>query len=591
MSFDPATAPIERLLRDTTSLGIPRAEDPLSDFRKFLWVVWKHLGLPDPTPVQYDIAWFLQFGPRRSIIEAFRGVGKSWVTSAFVCWLLYMNAQLKILVVSASKVRADDFTTFTLRLINEMPILQHLAPRGEQRNSKVSFDVGPATPDHSPSVKSIGITGQIAGSRADVIIPDDIEVPNNSATQVMREKLAEQVKEFDAVLKPGGLIRYLGTPQTEMSLYNALPNRGYVVRIWPARFPDKDQVARYGNRLAPRIANAILKDPSCIGHPTDSKRFNDVDLMEREASYGRSGFSLQFMLDTSLSDANKYPLKVRDLVVMDLNVELAPEQVVWAGSVENAYSDLPCVAMDGDRFHKPMTLVGKWVPYAGSVLVIDPSGRGKDETSYAVVKQLNGYLYVTRCGAVQGGYEPESLKALVEIAKQQKVNRVLIEANFGDGMFTALIKPYFTQVEYPVTIEEVKHSIQKEKRIIDTLEPIMNQHKLIVDRSVIEQDYKSTQGLPAEEALKYQLVYQMTRITRLKGALAHDDRLDALAMACAYWVQAMAQNLADRIAERRDDMFRREMDNFMKLQSVGLAVALGHQGGLSHGGTWMKTRR
>jgi hypothetical protein len=584
-------SPIERLMKESNSLGVLRADDPLSDFRKFLYVVWKHLGLPDPTPVQYDIAHFLQHGPRRAVIEAFRGVGKSWITSAFACWLLYENAQLKILVTSASKVRADDFTTFTLRLINEMPILQHLAPRNDQRNSKVSFDVGPATPDHAPSVKSIGISGQIAGSRADVIIPDDIEVPNNSATQMMREKLAEAVKEFDAVLKPGGLIRYLGTPQTEMSLYNALPNRGYTVRIWPARFPDEDQAKRYGNRLAPRIAKVLQSNPTLAGKPTDSMRFNDGDLMEREASYGRSGFSLQFMLDTSLSDANKYPLKVRDLVVMDLNTELAPEQVIWASGAETALNDLPCVAMDGDRFHKPMALVGKFIPYAGSVMVIDPSGRGKDETSYSVVKQLNGYLFNTAGGAVTGGYDPESLKALVEIAKQQKVNRVLIEANFGDGMFTALIKPYFQQAGYPVTIEEVKHSIQKEKRIIDTLEPVMNQHKLIVDRALIERDYKSTQSMPAEEALKYQMIYQMTRITRLKGALAHDDRLDALAMAVAYWVNAMAQNTNDRIAERRDEMFRKEFDMFMKLEGLGLAVALGHQGGPSRGGTWMKTRR
>jgi hypothetical protein len=214
--------------------------DPLkADFRNFLWMVWKHLGLPEPTPVQYDIALFLQHGPRRSVIEAFRGVGKSWVTSAFVCWLLYCNPQLKIMVVSASKQRADDFSTFTLRLINDIELLHHLRPRDDQRSSKVAFDVGPAKPDHSPSVKSVGITGQLAGSRADYIVADDIEVPNNSDTQTKRDKLAEAIKEFDAVLKPGGRVVYLGTPQTEHSIYNLLPERGYVIRIWPARYPTK----------------------------------------------------------------------------------------------------------------------------------------------------------------------------------------------------------------------------------------------------------------------------------------------------------------------------------------------------------------
>jgi len=223
--------------------------DPLkADFRNFLYVTWKHLGLPDPTPVQYDIAHFLQHGPKREIIQAFRGVGKSWVTSAFVCWLLYCNPELKILVVSASKSRADDFSTFTKRLIHEMPLLQHLRAREGQRDSNLAFDVGPARAAHAPSVKSVGITGQIAGSRADVIIPDDIEVPNNSLTQAMRDKLSNSVKEFDAVLTPkeASRIIYLGTPQTEMSVYTTLEERGYTLRIWPARYPSEAQRDKYG---------------------------------------------------------------------------------------------------------------------------------------------------------------------------------------------------------------------------------------------------------------------------------------------------------------------------------------------------------
>ena len=231
----------------------------LKDFRNFLYMCWKHLNLPDPTPVQYDMADFLQNAPKRAVIEAFRGVGKSYITSAFVCYKLLHDPQAKVLVVSASKVRADDFSTFTQRLINEMPVLHHLRSREGQRQSKISFDVGPAKASHSPSVKSVGITGQLAGSRADLIVADDVEVPNNSMTQVMRDKLSEAVKEFDAVLKPDGTIVYLGTPQTEMSLYETLPERGYETRIWPSRYPTHQQLLRYNNRLAPFIQEKLLK--------------------------------------------------------------------------------------------------------------------------------------------------------------------------------------------------------------------------------------------------------------------------------------------------------------------------------------------
>ena len=193
--------------------------EQLKDFRNFMYLVWKHLNLPDPTPVQYDMAEYIQNCPRRAIIEAFRGVGKSYITAAFVVHQLLLDPQKKFMVVSASKQRADDFSTFTQRLILELPICQHLIATSEQRWSKIAFDVRPALASGSPSVKSVGITGQLTGSRADIIIADDIEVPNNSMTQMMREKLGEAVKEFDAVLKPDGKILYLGTPQCEILLF------------------------------------------------------------------------------------------------------------------------------------------------------------------------------------------------------------------------------------------------------------------------------------------------------------------------------------------------------------------------------------
>ena len=142
----------------------------ISDFRNFLYIAWKHLKLPEPTDIQYDIADYLQHGSQRQIISAFRGCGKSWITSAYVLWRLLLDPQLNILVVSASKNRADDFSTFCLRLLHEMPILNHLYPKESQRQSKISFDVAPALASHQPSVKSLGITSQLTGSRADLIL-------------------------------------------------------------------------------------------------------------------------------------------------------------------------------------------------------------------------------------------------------------------------------------------------------------------------------------------------------------------------------------------------------------------------------------
>ena len=442
----------------------------------------------------------------------------------------------------------------------------------------MSFDVAPAKADQAPSVVSKGIFSQITGGRADEIIADDIEIPNNSFTQMMRDKLTEAVKEFDAILKPNGIVTYLGTPQTEQSLYNILPDRGYEVRVWPARYPSNDQLKNYGETIAPYILDGI-KEGRLIGSSTDPLRFSDDDLLERELSYGRSGFQLQFMLDTRLSDADRYPLKLSDLMVMGLDKDNAPEKPVWASTPDSVINDLPCVGLNGDKYIRPVFFQGDWIPYKGSVMAVDPSGRGTDETAVVVLKMLNGFLYLTRIAAFRDGYGDRTLEAIATIAKEEKVNQVVIEANYGDGMFSKLITPWFVKVGHKCAIEEVKHSKQKEMRIIDTLEPVMNQHRLVVDRSVVEWDYNSTKDLPPEQAFKYQLFYQMSRITRDKGSLKHDDRLDCLAMGVAYWVEQMAQDADKKMAQRDLEEMERELkvweENTLGLSIQKLGVSFG----------------
>lgn len=531
-----------------------------ADFRNFLYTVWKHLLLPDPTPVQYDIATYLQYGPKRLIIEGFRGVGKSWITSAYVLWRLLIDPEYKFLVVSASKDRSDDFSTFTLRLISEMPLLQHLMPDPSkgQRFSKVAFDVAGCKASHAPSVKSRGIFGQLTGSRATEIIADDIEVPKNSTTQDMREKLLKACMEFEAIIMPEvGKIKYLGTPQTEESIYNKLRERGYECRIWPARYPSADKVAIYGGSLAPDLEEKVDTNPKLAGTPTDPKRFNDIDLIEREASYGRSGFALQFQLDTSLSDAEKYPLKTSDLIVLPLNPDKAPVSLAYGSSPELQIKDIPNPGFTGDRVFRPLFIDKDWSQYEGSMMFIDPAGRGKDELAWAVVKQLNGLLFLTSSGGLKGGYADENLILLAKEAKDQQVKHIQIESNFGDGMFLKVFTPVLSRY-YPCNTEEIRATVQKEKRIIDILEPVMNQHRLVVCESVVRKDIKTL-----TETANYSLLYQMTRITKERGALKHDDRLDALAGAVSYWVESMARDEVKALSSWQAKALEEELKSFM----------------------------
>lgn len=534
-----------------------------ADFVFFLFVLWKALSLPVPTRCQIDMAKKLSAGDnRRFILQAFRGIGKSFITCAFVVWKLWNNPDLKFMIVSASKERADANSIFIKRIIDLMPQLQELKPKQGQRDAVISFDVGPAKPDHSPSVKSVGITGQLTGSRADILIADDVEVPGNSATQAARDRLSELVKEFDAILKPGGTVIYLGTPQTEMTLYRQLEGRGYSTTIWPARYPrDEKDWKSYGDRLAPMLQAELESDPE--GYywlPTDEVRFDDEDLKERELSYGKAGFALQFMLNPNLGDAEKYPLKLRDLIVADLDPESSPMVYQWLPNLQNKREDVPNVGLMGDAYHTYQTVGSAFSSYTQKILVIDPSGRGKDETGYAVLYQLNGYIFVMEAGGMRGGYEDSTLEALAKIGRKWKINEYVIEGNFGDGMYLELFKPVAARI-HPAAVTEVKSKGQKELRICDVLEPIMGSHRLIVNSSTIVSDYQTAADKDGVRNPIYSLFYQMTRISRERGALAHDDRLDALAIGVQFFVESMAKDAVKGQREVTEEWLEEQMED------------------------------
>jgi hypothetical protein len=556
----------------------------LHDFRNFLYLAWECIGLPEPTPVQYDMAYYMQHGPdptkkpweapnNRIILTGFRGVGKSFIGAAFTMHQTAMDPKTQVLSVSASKDKSDNFTTFCKRLLMDMPILDFLVPRNPQRWSNTAFDVEGAPASQVASVRSCGIFGQITGGRADLILPDDVEVPNTAETQVMRDKLGMRVQEFESIIKPKGRTVYLGTPHFEDSLYNVLPTRGYSKRIWPARYPADDKIAGYDGYLAPKIAEELEKEPELVGEPTDPLRFNEVDLQEREAAYARSGFALQFMLDTSLSDRARYPLRLNDIIVRNVDPEVAPEKILWGPSKTNRLPDLPNLGLPKDYFVGPDAVVSSedygFAKYTQRVMAIDPSGRGKDETTWATGLFLNGHIHVPLVGWSNEGYDPSVLLQIALAAKEWRVNAIVIESNFGDGMFEKLLAPVLRK-HHPCKIEEVRHSRMKEMRIADTLEPIMNQHKLILDPKVIQRDYDSLQdrGTP-ETRMKYSLIYQLSRLQRVPGCLSHDDRLDVLAILCAFFVEAMGQDADEQMIQREQFELHKEIDEFLGSFSSG----------------------
>lgn len=535
------------------------------DFLKFLWYVWTNiLALPAPDRIQLDIGRYLAGGPSKRFIQAFRGVGKSFLTCAYVVWRLWKEPNLKVLIVSAG----EDLAVENASLIQQ--IIYHPAGdelwaelRGGRRSSTLAFDVGNCVPDKSPSVKCAGITGQITGSRSDILISDDVEVPKNSETETQRDKLRRLTGEYGDIAKPGSEIIYLGTPQSMESIYKGLPERGYDVRIWPARYPLASRLGNYLGTLAPLLLADIEADPDLCkdtgtgtgGAPTNPVRFNELELIRKEAERGKAGFLLQYQLDTSLADADRYPLKTRDLIVTDVDRKVAPMRLVWGSGPDQIIKDpaLPNVGFDGDRLCRPVFTSPEFSEFTGSVMHIDPSGRGKDRTAYVVTKFLNGYVFIRRWGGFPDGYSPETLQRIAEIAAEEEVNLICTEDNFGDGMFARLLEPVVAR-RRPTPVEGYKVSGQKEVRILNYVRPTLEQHRLVLDATVARMDL-------AQPDTVHRGLYQLTHLTDARGALRHDDLIDVLAQALAYWTPYMnadALKAEETWKRKQEEEFERE---------------------------------
>jgi len=393
------------------------------------------------------------------------------------------------------------------------------------------------------------------------MILDDIEVPGNSMTELMREKLLQLCTEAESILTPkdDSRIMYLGTPQTTFTVYRKLAERAYRPFVWPARYPRK--LSNYEGLIAPQL-QADLDGGAKPGDCTDSDRFDNDDLIEREASMGRSNFMLQFMLDTSLSDAEKFPLKMADLVVTSVNPTDAPDAVVWCSDPRNVIKELPTVGLPGDYFYSPMQLQGEWSPYTETICSVDPSGRGTDETAAAYLSQKNGFIYLHEMRAYRDGYSDSTLLDILRGCKKYNVTKLVIETNFGDGIVSELFRKHLIQTKQAIDIEEIRANVRKEDRIIDALEPVLNQHRLVCNRNVIDWDYNSNKDAAPEERLLYMLFYQMSRMCKEKGAVKHDDRLDCLAQGVKYYTDALSISAYEVVKQRKRDDWQDLLDTW-----------------------------
>jgi hypothetical protein len=520
-------------------MNIP--QEMIDDFRNHLWACFKYLGLGEPTAAQYAMADALQNGPVDMQLQAGRGFGKSVITSCLASWFLLRDHNATIMVVSATSNKAAEFISMTRRLLDLVPYMQHMKPGDHTTDNAFAFNVEARTKiGQDKSCFARGISSQITGSHADYVIGDDIEIEGNCETAAARERLLSKVSEFEQIRNVGGRVIFLGTPQIKDSIYNHLKS-GYIVTKFPAVMPDKDNITEVED-----VNEWVLQLGIESGQPTQPERFPYEVLMERMAKIGPKLFALHYKLDTSLADFEKYPLRLADLIAIDLHPDVCPEKILWASS--KPMKGMASFGLSGDLVYEPMWVADNFIPYTQRVMYIDPSGRGDDETAICIASFANGYVFIHELLGYPGGYEKAILKKISKLAYEYDVQLVKVESNFGDGMFSQLLAPVISEICGPVSIEDFKVTGRKEARIIDTLEPVMTQHRLVFDKRCIN-DEKNQK--------------QITRIFDKKGALAHDDRVDCLAAAVGHWENLLSMNVDQIIYDNKEREKQNIVDTWM----------------------------
>lgn len=548
-----------------------------ADFGTFLYdVVTGLLGF-DCTPLQLDIAKYLEFGPLYRMIQAQRGQAKTTITACYAVWRMIHDPTTRVLIVSSGSDMATEISNWIIQIIMGMDELECLRPdrSAGDRASVKAFDVHYELkgPEKSPSIACIGITSNMQGKRADVLIADDVESAKNSATEVQRERLRHLTRDFTSICSKGDII-YLGTPQSVDSIYNGLVSRGFDIRIWPGRYPTEEELPNYGKHLAPAIRRAILDSPALQmsggpmgdrGQPTDPALLDEGVLTSKEIDQGAAYFQLQHMLDTRLMDAHRFPLKAEKLVFAHIAKASAPLEINFQPS-NDTFITLPTNWPIADSYYRAAGFGSEFGKFQGTHMYVDPAGGGQngDETAYAVTKFLAGRVFWVDTGGVPGGLGEDSLDALTEVAAKWEPDRIDIEKNYGNGALASVWRPKLLR-RHACGIEDVWEVGQKELRIIDVLEPVIGSNRLVVDETLLQKDQDECIKYPLEKRPSYSVFYQLSRITRDRGALIHDDRLDALAGSVRHWTDHLAQDefkaRARAAQSRYNDMMKNPLGN------------------------------
>ena len=408
----------------------------------------------------------------------FRGAGKSTLAGVFAAWALLVDPDLRILVLSADASLAQKMVRNTKRLIEKHPLTTHLKPKIIDQWASDRFTVERSKELRDPSFLAKGITSNITGTRADLIICDDVEVPNTCSTPERRTNLRERLAETEFILTPGGVQLYLGTPHTWFSIYADEPR------------------AEIGEETCFLDGFEKLKIPVLDenGQSVWPEKFSKENLIEQKLKSGPNTFASQMMLEpVNIAEGRLNPSLMKPYeaeleyseALLQTQLKLNGKKIVSA----SAWWDPSFGKANGDR----------------SVLAIVYTDEDGDYW-------LHHLAYIQVEASSDEDEATQQCKIIAGLAKRFYLPSIAVETN-GIGKFLpSILRRELANEKIPCAVIEQVSKRAKDIRILEAFDVVLAAQALHVNKTVY--------GTP--------FITEMQE-WRPGSSRGHDDGLDAVA--------------------------------------------------------------
>ena len=429
-------------------------------FRVFLDVWNQNQKCTTPSIHHAMAAWLEEsrgLGRQRLLMTAFRGSGKSTLVALYLTWLFTQDPDMRALLLAADSSLAIKMANNIRKIIQSHPFSSTLRPKNPDQWAADRFTVNRTKELRDPSILALGISANITGCRADIIVYDDVEVPNTCNTALKRQDLRERLMESNFILVPGGTQLYIGTPHTYFSIYAEEPRTEI----------DEERTFLEGYH---RYKKPVLNQR---GQSVWPERFSMKEIEYLRAQSGPNKFAAQMMLDPVNIIDGRLDKELLNFYYGRLEYREVQQQISLSLAGENIVS---CSAW--------------WDPAFGSA-------KGDNSVLAIVFTDDRGNYYLHHIEYIKIEPKPDEDEASLQchivsdLAKKYYVPAIMVETN-GIGKFLpAILRQNLAKKNVPCAVIEKTSMQAKDMRILESFDAILAARSLYVNESVRQTPFLS----------------------------------------------------------------------------------------------------